>query len=93
MNQDFSKGFHCTNQVFSSSISTSVETAQTLGQGALFDSAIREDESASISASNGRVMLIDGTSIIYRAYYKLIGGLDHLEYPQLINALFEIVLL
>lgn len=23
--------------------------------------------------SNGRVMLIDGTSVIYRAYYKLLG--------------------
>lgn len=28
-------------------------------------------------ASNGRVMLIDGTSIMYRAYYKLIAKLHH----------------
>ncbi|XP_018440316.1 uncharacterized protein LOC108812531 isoform X1 [Raphanus sativus] len=35
--------------------------------------------SAEISAasSNGRVMLIDGTSIIYRAYYKLLARLNH----------------
>ncbi|XP_075515033.1 uncharacterized protein LOC142549779 isoform X2 [Primulina tabacum] len=75
--KDLTKGFRCPNQVFSSNISSSVENAQTLGQGAIFDSAIREDESASISASNGRVMLIDGTSIIYRAYYKLIARLHH----------------
>ncbi|CAN6913003.1 unnamed protein product [Brassica oleracea var. botrytis] len=27
----------------------------------------------STASSNGRVMLIDGTSIMYRAYYKLLG--------------------
>ncbi|XP_073135807.1 uncharacterized protein [Henckelia pumila] len=75
--KDFSKVFRGPNQVFSSGISTSVETAQTLGQTVPIDSAIHKDESASISASNGRVMLIDGTSIIYRAYYKLIARLHH----------------
>ncbi|OMP07217.1 hypothetical protein COLO4_07535 [Corchorus olitorius] len=29
------------------------------------------------NSSNGRVMLIDGTSIIYRAYYKLLAQLHH----------------
>ncbi|WZZ17232.1 hypothetical protein YC2023_110321 [Brassica napus] len=29
------------------------------------------------ASSNGRVMLIDGTSIIYRAYYKLLARLNH----------------
>ncbi|KZV26192.1 hypothetical protein F511_28538 [Dorcoceras hygrometricum] len=75
--KDLPKGFHGPNQVFSSNISTSVETAQTLGQGALYDSAIHKDKSASINASSDRVMLIDGTSIIYRAYYKLIARLHH----------------
>lgn len=40
------------------------------------------EANAAISAaasSNGRVMLIDGTSIIYRAYYKLLGILSTLH--------------
>lgn len=37
-----------------------------------------EERVASTAASsNGRVMLIDGTSIIYRAYYKLLGIATH----------------
>ncbi|CAH8268321.1 unnamed protein product [Arabidopsis lyrata] len=37
-----------------------------------------EERVASTAASsNGRVMLIDGTSIIYRAYYKLLARLNH----------------
>lgn len=37
-----------------------------------------EERAASVAASsNGRVMLIDGTSIIYRAYYKLLGIATH----------------
>lgn len=35
------------------------------------------DEIVVNPASNGRVMLIDGTSIMYRAYYKLISKLHH----------------
>ncbi|ESQ45305.1 hypothetical protein EUTSA_v10010410mg [Eutrema salsugineum] len=31
----------------------------------------------SAASSNGRVMLIDGTSIMYRAYYKLLARLNH----------------
>ncbi|CAH8385249.1 unnamed protein product [Eruca vesicaria subsp. sativa] len=40
---------------------------------------IKSEEKVTISAasSNGRVMLIDGTSIIYRAYYKLLARLNH----------------
>lgn len=54
-----------------------VETAQTLGQGTLFDSTQCEDTLVRIDSSNGRVMLIDGTAIIYRAYYKLLAKLHH----------------
>lgn len=32
-----------------------------------------EAESAPESPSDGRLMLVDGTAIIYRAYFKLIG--------------------
>ncbi|KAG6422877.1 hypothetical protein SASPL_113259 [Salvia splendens] len=49
----------------------------TLGQSTLVDTAPREDGSTAVNPSNGRVMLIDGTSIIYRAYYKLIAKLHH----------------
>ena len=31
------------------------------------------ERAANADPMNGRVMLIDGTSIIYRAYYKLLG--------------------
>ena len=30
-------------------------------------------EEKDVEANNGRVMLIDGTSVIYRAYFKLLG--------------------
>ncbi|XP_010258625.1 PREDICTED: uncharacterized protein LOC104598309 isoform X2 [Nelumbo nucifera] len=33
-----------------------------------------ESEDVSFNSSNGRVMLIDGTSIMYRAYYKLLDA-------------------
>ncbi|XAR69436.1 DNA-directed DNA polymerase, partial [Bertholletia excelsa] len=42
-----------------------------------FDSIKSDDKSFSLDSSNGRVMLIDGTSVIYRAYYKLLAKLHH----------------
>lgn len=43
-----------------------------LHQDTLLSSVKREEETVN-NPSNGRVMLIDGTAIIYRAYYKLLG--------------------
>ncbi|XP_010503918.1 PREDICTED: uncharacterized protein LOC104781042 isoform X2 [Camelina sativa] len=43
----------------------------------LIKNSLKSEERAATSASNGRVMLIDGTSIIYRAYYKLLARLNH----------------
>ncbi|XP_010426799.1 PREDICTED: uncharacterized protein LOC104711751 isoform X2 [Camelina sativa] len=45
----------------------------------LIKNSFKSEERAATSASssNGRVMLIDGTSIIYRAYYKLLARLNH----------------
>ncbi|XP_077226802.1 5'-3' exonuclease family protein isoform X3 [Tasmannia lanceolata] len=43
----------------------------------LLDSSKLKARDANLSAVNGRVMLIDGTSIIYRAYYKLLAKLQH----------------
>ncbi|XP_057777528.1 uncharacterized protein LOC130996012 isoform X2 [Salvia miltiorrhiza] len=58
-------------------VSTAAQNA-TLSQSTLLDTAPREDGStAALNPSNGRVMLIDGTSIMYRAYYKLIAKLHH----------------
>nr|VDC62361.1 unnamed protein product [Brassica rapa] len=48
----------------------------------LSPASLKSEANAAISAassSNGRVMLIDGTSIIYRAYYKLLGILSTLH--------------
>ncbi|XP_042064736.1 DNA polymerase I-like isoform X1 [Salvia splendens] len=57
-------------------VSSAAQNA-TVGQSTLVDTAPREDGSTAVNPSNGRVMLIDGTSIIYRAYYKLIAKLHH----------------
>ncbi|KAM7262629.1 hypothetical protein ACFE04_000312 [Oxalis oulophora] len=53
-----------------------------LHQQAFVDSLKRNDDeddkgTPDFNPSNCRVMLIDGTSIIYRAYYKLIAKLHH----------------
>lgn len=45
---------------------------QTLSVEAL-DPVKFEESAVNPKPSNGRVMLIDGTSIIYRAYYKILG--------------------
>ncbi|KAK2979363.1 hypothetical protein RJ640_018443 [Escallonia rubra] len=54
------------------------ESEQTRFQDAhaLVDSAQTKDRSLNVDPSHGRVMLIDGTSVIYRAYYKLLGKLE-----------------
>ncbi|KAH6768228.1 5'-3' exonuclease family protein [Perilla frutescens var. frutescens] len=57
-------------------VSTAAQNA-TLSQSTPFDSTLREDSSTAINPSSGRVMLIDGTSIMYRAYYKLLAKLHH----------------
>ncbi|XP_047319184.1 DNA polymerase I, thermostable-like isoform X2 [Impatiens glandulifera] len=46
-------------------------------QGEGFENTRSKDKSMISDSSNGRVMLIDGTSIIYRSYYKLIARLHH----------------
>lgn len=41
----------------------------------LLGSVKPEEKPVNSHPSDGRVMLIDGTSVIYRAYYKLLGML------------------
>lgn len=50
-----------------------IEGEATLQESTSFDSSQKTDNLVNIDSSNGRVMLIDGTSIIYRSYYKLLG--------------------
>lgn len=45
-------------------------------QDSLSNSLTYKEETGIDNPSDARVMLIDGTSIIYRAYYKLLGMLE-----------------
>ncbi|KAG5615731.1 hypothetical protein H5410_015555 [Solanum commersonii] len=54
-----------------------IDTDQVLRRDGLFDSPHTEIRSTNIDPSNGKLMLIDGTSIIYRAYYRLLAKLHH----------------
>ncbi|EPS63003.1 hypothetical protein M569_11784, partial [Genlisea aurea] len=55
---------------------------QTLSRSAVFDPVVHDNIAATTSHSKGRLMLIDGTAIIYRAYYKLIAKLHHGHLPN-----------
>ncbi|KAK9943368.1 hypothetical protein M0R45_008978 [Rubus argutus] len=50
---------------------------QMLHGNLLFDSRKHEEKAFNSNPANGRLMLIDGTSIIYRSYYKLLAKLHH----------------
>ncbi|XP_057999523.1 uncharacterized protein LOC110644440 isoform X2 [Hevea brasiliensis] len=56
---------------------SSSKSERTPYQEAVSDSVKCEERAENASSSNGRVMLIDGTSVIYRAYYKLLAKLHH----------------
>ncbi|KAK9665031.1 hypothetical protein RND81_14G085600 [Saponaria officinalis] len=58
-------------------VDVSLESAQNIGQLVLPRPSVSSGEALSNVPSNGRVMLIDGTAIIYRAYYKLLAKLHH----------------
>lgn len=59
------------------SSANNVESEQVLHRNVLFDFPHTQIKSPNLDPSNGRVMLIDGTSIIYRAYYRLLAKLHH----------------
>ncbi|XP_059646695.1 uncharacterized protein LOC132293285 [Cornus florida] len=61
----------------SSIMGLSAERERTLRQETNFDSGKQKDRMMDYDSSSGRVMLIDGTSIIYRSYYKLLARLHH----------------
>ncbi|KAK8681381.1 hypothetical protein V6N13_053785 [Hibiscus sabdariffa] len=55
----------------------STKKEQLLHQEAALGRANLREAVMNSNPSNGRVMLIDGTSVIYRAYYKLLAKLHH----------------
>ncbi|OIT02696.1 hypothetical protein A4A49_04927 [Nicotiana attenuata] len=59
------------------SSANNVESEQVLHRNVPFDFPHTQIKSPNLDTSNGRVMLIDGTSIIYRAYYRLLAKLHH----------------
>ncbi|KMT15863.1 hypothetical protein BVRB_3g058290 isoform B [Beta vulgaris subsp. vulgaris] len=60
-----------------SNVDTSLESVQGNGQRVFPHSVDPNVSEVSKDVSNGRVMLIDGTAVIYRAYYKLLAKLHH----------------
>lgn len=52
----------------------SLKKEQIFHQEAALGRANLRETVVNTKSSNGRVMLIDGTSVIYRAYYKLLGN-------------------
>lgn len=52
----------------------STKKEQISHQEAVLSRANLQEAVVNANSSNGRVMLIDGTSVIYRAYYKLLGN-------------------
>lgn len=65
---------------YSTNVGISTETEGTNFQNTISDSVKTVDKSTNLDSSNGRVMLIDGTSVIYRAYFKLLGTSRNLAY-------------
>ncbi|KAI8567069.1 hypothetical protein RHMOL_Rhmol02G0092500 [Rhododendron molle] len=55
----------------------STETEGTNCENTFSDSVKTVEKSSNLDSSNGRVMLIDGTSVIYRAYFRLLAKLHH----------------
>ncbi|KVI08057.1 5'-3' exonuclease, alpha-helical arch, N-terminal [Cynara cardunculus var. scolymus] len=84
----FAKGYHKVSNSLRSELSGTahavslkdlgtVEGEATQQESTSFDSSQKTENLVNIDSSNGRVMLIDGTSIIYRSYYKLLAKLHH----------------
>jgi hypothetical protein len=57
------------------SLSKVIIPSEILRQDAQLNSAKCEERALNTNPSDGRVMLIDGTSIICRSYFKLLGML------------------
>ncbi|KAG5560960.1 hypothetical protein RHGRI_004104 [Rhododendron griersonianum] len=62
---------------YSTNQGISTETEGTNCENTISDSVKTVEKSSNLDSSNGRVMLIDGTSVIYRAYFRLLAKLHH----------------
>ncbi|XP_021774865.1 uncharacterized protein LOC110738748 isoform X2 [Chenopodium quinoa] len=60
-----------------SNVETSLQNERGIGQRKYMQFVNPNVAALSEAPSNGRVMLIDGTAVIYRAYYKLLAKLHH----------------
>ncbi|KAI4368296.1 hypothetical protein MLD38_016870 [Melastoma candidum] len=56
---------------------TSSESVYPAREVNIFDTIGQQGEEVKAHLPGGRIMLIDGTSVIYRAYYKLLARLHH----------------
>lgn len=65
---------------YSTNQGISTETEGRNCENTISDSVQTVEKSTNLESSNGRVMLIDGTSVIYRAYFRLLGTSPNLAY-------------
>eukprot|EP01018_Ginkgo_biloba_P015482 Gb_30113 [translate_table: standard] len=72
-NQEYLESCNPSNDWKSTESPPGVETSQTGNIPEISDKLNSRD--VSFMPSNDRLMLIDGTAIMYRAYYKLLGSL------------------
>lgn len=77
--------FHTTCQ---SNMTFSSKSGRESVQVVQLDSVNSGERAANTNPLNGRVMLIDGTSIIYRSYYKLLGMLHILMYTLFVDVIY-----
>ncbi|KAI9383753.1 hypothetical protein POPTR_013G125700v4 [Populus trichocarpa] len=73
------KGYCSLSQVVSAIPQSNVLTSSKSENEVVHQDLVKREENAAeaINPSNGRVMLIDGTSVIYRAYFKLLAKVHH----------------
>ncbi|KAG9447037.1 hypothetical protein H6P81_013165 [Aristolochia fimbriata] len=72
LESDLPRVTHSSN---SSAVSLQIDKHATHGNG--LESLKLKDTDANLNPLEGRVILVDGTAIIYRAYYKLLSKLNH----------------
>lgn len=71
------QGYCALSSATNSNVGVTTESERVAQRNVLLDSeAHHKDGELKPDSGNGRVMLIDGTSIIYRAYYRLLGMLN-----------------
>ncbi|XP_011037407.1 PREDICTED: uncharacterized protein LOC105134627 isoform X2 [Populus euphratica] len=73
------KGYCSSSQVVSAIPQSNVLTSSKSENEVVHQDLVKREEKAAETnnPSNGRVMLIDGTSVIYRAYFKLLARVHH----------------